>query len=123
MNVSPSNVPSQPPSLTLQQQLQYAQLQQQGRTLNLTGAQVASGALASKSFLGGGGGILFQGQLRTLGHPSVVASPVKVTQMTGSDGRKGGEGDGGKRDKEIAATSAKRIRLTRKSAGGNVAED
>ena len=91
--------------------------------MNLTGAQVASGALASKSFLSGGGSILFQGQLRTLGHPAVVASPVKVAQMTGSEGRKGGEGDGGKRDKEAGATSAKRIRLTRKSAGGNLSED
>ena len=85
--------------------------------MNLTGAQVAGG---TKSLLTGSGGLLLpqltQGQLRQPAVMTTTPTPVKVAGL--QEGKKE-VGESGKRDKEPGASPPKRIRLTRKSAGGN----
>ena len=86
--------------------------------------------------------IQHHGQIRALGHPTVVASPLKVpisqlppmvqSNLSGSGGgggTGGSSGEVGKRERvspaspAVGSTPAKRVRVTRQSASGNTTND
>lgn len=83
-------------------------------------ASITGPAVLGKPLLTGSSGLLLhqmvQGQLK---QPTVVAAPIKVTAVEG----KRSDGEPPKQDKDLGASPPKRIRLTRKSAGGTAEQD